>query len=71
MTTPEEVQEVAKNMCGKILSCPESGEGFLCRCVYITEALDGLKEFYISVSQDRAKECPVITYGAWEGISHG
>ena len=48
--SPEEVQEVAKNMCGKILVCPESYDGFLCRCVYITEELDSMNEFYISVS---------------------
>jgi succinyl-CoA synthetase beta subunit len=54
-------------MCGKVLTVPESTEGYLCRCVYITEELDALKEFYLSVSMDRVKACPVITYGAWNG----
>ena len=67
VNTPEEVQEVAKNMCGKILVCPESGsQGFLCRCVYITEELDTLKELYVCVMHDRKMGCPVIIYGNWD-----
>lgn len=75
--TPEEVQEVAKNMCGKIMVCPETGDqGFLSRTVYITEELDALKEFYIGIMLDRSQNCPVIVYGNWSdlpyahGVSH-
>lgn len=69
VNTPEEVQEVAKNMCGKVLVCPESGDqGFLCRCVYITEELDIAKELYVCVMLSRSHGCPVIVYGNWDGI---
>ena len=66
--TPEEVQEVAKNMCGKILVSPESGQqGFLCRCVYIVEELEVAKELYVCVKHDRSAGMPVIIYGSWNG----
>ena len=69
--TPEEVQEVAKNMCGKIMVCPETGDqGFLCRTVYITEELDMLKELYVGISHDRSKGCPVIVYGSWSEMPY-
>lgn len=56
-------------MCGKILVCPESGQaGYLCRCVYITEELDVVKELYVCVTLDRKQGCPVIIYGNWEGV---
>lgn len=55
-------------MCGKILVCPESGsQGFLCRCVYIVEEVDKLKELYVCITLDRKQGCPVIIYGNWEG----
>ena len=55
-------------MCGKILVCPESGsQGFLCRCVYIVEEIDKLKELYVCITLDRNRGCPVIIYGNWEG----
>lgn len=55
MSTPEEVMDVAKKMCGKTLVCPESGkQGFLCKCVYILEELNIDKELYVSVSYDRS-----------------
>jgi succinyl-CoA synthetase beta subunit len=67
--TPEEVQEVAKNMCGKILVSPESGQqGFLCRCVYIVEELDVAKELFVCVQYDRSAGMPVIIYGNWNGL---
>lgn len=67
-SSPEEVQEAAKQMCGKILVCPESGpQGYLCRCVYIVEELDIAKELYVSVKYDRKQGCPVIIYGNWNG----
>ncbi len=63
---------MAKNMCGKVLVCPESGEqGFLCRCVYITEELDVIKELYISIKNDRTMDCPVIIYGNWAQSDNG
>ncbi len=66
--SPEEVSEVTKNMCGKTLVCEESGpQGFLCRCVYITEELDVQKELYVSVMHDRSQGQPVIIYGNWDG----
>lgn len=68
MNNPDEVQEVAKNMCGKIfLSSDISKQGFLCRCVYISEQLDIQKELYVCVKHDRKSGCPVIIYGSWEG----
>jgi succinyl-CoA synthetase beta subunit len=61
-------EEVAKNMCGKILVSAESGQqGFLCRCVYIVEELEVWKELYLCVKHDRKCGTPVIIYGAWNG----
>jgi succinyl-CoA synthetase beta subunit len=38
VNNPDEVQEVAKNMCGKVFLSSDIGkQGFLCRCVYISE----------------------------------
>ncbi|CDW89196.1 succinyl-ligase beta-chain [Stylonychia lemnae] len=63
VSTPEEVQEYARQMCGKTLVCPESGkQGFLCRCVYILEELAIYKELYVCVTYDRNQQCPVIIY---------
>ena len=58
-----EVQELAEKMCGKRLVLPSTGaEGFLCNCVLVSERIDCKHEIFISVSYDRNKQMPCITY---------
>ena len=61
--------EVAKNMCGKTLICPESGkDGFRCKCVYIIEELNIDKEMFLSISYDRKTSQPVFTFSELGGM---
>lgn len=71
--TPEEVGYVADQMCGKTFvtdACPQPSamystgkQGFLARAVYVMEKVNWKGEFFISISLDRNRACPVIRYG--------
>ena len=62
--------QLSAKMCGKHLVCPESGnDGFLTKCVYIMEELDIVKEFYVCITIDRHKQCPVIIYSIKGGVT--
>ena len=37
-------------------------QGFLCRNVYVREAIDTKHEFFIGIALDRDRGCPVIKY---------
>ena len=37
-------------------------QGFLCRNVYVREAIDFKHQFFIGIALDRARGCPVIRY---------
>lgn len=68
--TPEEVEQVANNMCGKHLVTKQSGEsGFPCNCVYIVEKLEISKEFYLSITLDRKAGKPVFIYSSAGGMN--
>jgi succinyl-CoA synthetase beta subunit len=68
--TPEEVQKVADNMCGKTLVTKQSGEsGLPCNCVYIVEKLAIDREFYLSITLDRKAGKPVFIYSQAGGMS--
>lgn len=68
MNSPEEVQEVTGQMCGRSLICEGTGKiGFTCKCVYIVEELDIEKQLYVSVSLNRKMGMPCITYSDMGG----
>jgi succinyl-CoA synthetase beta subunit len=68
--TPEEVEEVADNMCGKHLVTKQSGDvGFPCNCVYIVEKLEIDREFYLSITLDRKAGKPVFIYSSAGGMN--
>jgi succinyl-CoA synthetase beta subunit len=68
--TPEEVQTVADNMCGKTLITKQSGDaGFPCNCVYIVEKIAIDKEFYLSMTLDRKAQSAVFIYSPAGGMS--
>jgi succinyl-CoA synthetase beta subunit len=59
-------------MCGKRLVLPSTGnQGFLCNCVFISERLKVKNEIFLSVSYDRNKEMPAITYSNRGGMIGG
>ncbi len=52
--TPEEVQEMTEQMCGKTLVTKQTGAtGLPCNCVYVVEKIEIEKEFYLSLTLDR------------------
>lgn len=68
--TPEEVQQVAEQMCGKTLITKQSGDaGFPCNCVYIVEKIAIDKEFYLSMALDRKAQSAVFIYSPAGGMS--
>ena len=68
--TPEEVQQVADQMCGKTLITKQSGDaGFPCNCVYIVEKIAIDKEFYLSMALDRKAQSAVFIYSPAGGMS--
>ncbi len=61
--SPQEVYELAKNMCGKNIITKYSGnDGFLCKGVYVQEQLKPEKEVYLSIQLDRKSGCAEIVY---------
>lgn len=68
--TPEEVQHIADQMCGKTLITKQSGDaGFPCNCVYIVEKIAIDKEFYLSMALDRKAQSAVFIYSPAGGMS--
>ena len=43
--------------------------GFICNCVYIVEEVDVLQELFLSVSYDREKSVPVVTFSERGGMT--
>ncbi len=67
---PDEVKDIADKMCGKTLVTKQSGAaGLKCNCVYIVQKLAIDKEYYLSITLDRAAGCPVIIYSPEGGMS--
>jgi succinyl-CoA synthetase beta subunit len=65
--TPEEVQSIAENMCGKTL---ETKQGvFPCNKVYIVEKIAIEKEFYLSITLDRKGQCLTFVYSPAGGMA--
>lgn len=77
--TPEEVRDVAEQMCGKTLVTPSvindtyygtGTQGFLCRCVYVMEVVEQQHSYFIQISLDRNTNSPVIKYSTVGGMSY-
>jgi succinyl-CoA synthetase beta subunit len=57
-------------MCGNTLVTKQTGEdGIKCNCVYIVEKIEIEKEFYLSITLDRAAGMPVIIYSKEGGMA--
>ncbi len=57
-------------MCGQTLVTKQSGkEGLKCSCVYIVQKLAIEKEYYLSITLDRAAGCPVVIFSKEGGMS--
>lgn len=70
VNSPDEVKDVAENMCGKTLITKQSGDtGFPCNCVYIVQKINISKEFYLSLTLDRKAGCPVFIYSPAGGMA--
>ncbi len=66
--TPEGVRQVAEAMFGRVLVTPQTGPaGEKVRWVYVEEALDPIKQFYVAVSLDRASGAVVMLASAAGG----
>ena len=64
----QEVAELADKMCGKkYISMHTGPEGYICNCVYIMEQLEPDLEIFLSISIDKKKQMPVITYSKHGG----
>ncbi len=67
--TPEEAKELASKMVGNILVTHQTGpEGKKVEKLYITEASDIKKEYYLGIVLDRARECNVIMASTEGGV---
>ncbi len=56
-----ELRQKASDILGMTLISPQTGpQGKLVKKIFITPALDYVKELYVSVVLDRARQCPVI-----------
>lgn len=67
--TPEEAKELASKMVGNILVTHQTGpEGKKVEKLYITEASDIKKEYYLGIVLDRSKECNVIMASTEGGV---
>lgn len=59
--TPSEAREIAKNMLGMTLVSKQTGpEGKTVHKVYVTEAADIAKEYYLSITADASNACLTI-----------
>ena len=68
LRTPEGVRQVAETMFGRVLVTPQTGPaGEKVRWVYVEEALDPIKQFYVAVSLDRASGAVVMLASAAGG----
>ena len=68
--TPEKVKGIATEMLGKSLVTKQSGaKGLPCNAVYIVEKLGIDKEFYLSLTLDRAAGCPTFIYSPAGGMA--
>lgn len=66
---PEEAREYSKRMLDNILITHQTGkEGKKVEKVYITEASEIAKEYYLGIVLDRAKECNVIMASSEGGV---
>jgi succinyl-CoA synthetase beta subunit len=67
--TPEEAEQIARNMIGMRLVTHQTGpEGRTVRCVLIEEGLKIKKEFYLGIVIDRATQKPVFMASAQGGM---
>jgi succinyl-CoA synthetase beta subunit len=67
--TPEEARDYASKMAGNVLVTHQTGpEGKKVEKLYITEASDIEKEYYLGIVLDRAKECNVIMASTEGGV---
>ena len=67
--TTESAIENAKNILGMQLKTPQTGEdGQRVRKLYITEAIDIDKEYYVAITLDRSSGKPVIIASAEGGV---
>ena len=63
-----EVHQKATDILGMTLISPQTGpQGKLVKKIFITPAADYVKELYVSVVLDRARQCPVILASAEGG----
>jgi len=68
--TPEKVQSVAKEMLGNSLVTKQSGaDGLPCNAVYIVEKIQIEKEYYLSLTLDRAGASPTFIYSKEGGMA--
>jgi succinyl-CoA synthetase beta subunit len=63
-----EVSQKASDILGMTLVSPQTGpQGKLVKKIFITPAIDYVKELYVSVVLDRSRQCPVILASAEGG----
>ena len=68
-TTTEKALSNTKSILGSTLVTHQNQpDGQLVRKVYITEAIDIDKEYYLAITLDRSKECPVIIASTEGGV---
>jgi succinyl-CoA synthetase beta subunit len=67
--TPEEARDYAAKMVGNVLVTHQTGpEGKKVEKIYVTEASEIMKEYYLGIVLDRAKECNVIMASTEGGV---
>ena len=66
----EQAKAMASEMLGKTLVTHQSGaDGLPCNAVYLVEKINIEKEFYLSLTLDRAAGCPTFIYSPAGGMS--
>lgn len=66
----DQAKAMASEMLGKTLVTHQSGaDGLPCNAVYLVEKINIEKEFYLSLTLDRAAGCPTFIYSPAGGMS--
>ncbi len=67
--SPKETQSVAKELLGKTLKTVQSGpQGEMVHAVLVEAACEIAHEFYLAITVNRARACPVLLFSAQGGM---
>lgn len=67
--TPEEAEEIARQMLGKVLVTPQTGpEGRVVKALLVEEGHDIVQEIYLGITVDRSVSAPVIIASSAGGM---